>query len=178
MKRLEALRLPEPLKEHWSTLEAAYRARAPREQLVLKLLAGLVAVLLAWALIWQPMASWRQSAMADYQREARLLAWIKANEAPLRQRLSAAGRPAVATGGDWSSTVSRTLGSAGLTMKGMTPEGADAVRIVLENQPFSTAAGWLASVHQTLGASVANVEITPGSESGLVNVRATLRRGG
>ena len=176
MKRPDGLKLPEPVREQWSALETAYQARTPREQLVLKLL--LVVTLLAWALVWQPMANWRQAAIADYQREARLLAWIQANESPLRRQMGASGRPAAATGGDWSSTVSRTLGGAGLTMKGMTPEGADAVRIVLENQPFSTVAGWLASVNQTLGASIANVEITPGTESGLVNVRATLRRGG
>ena len=178
MKKLQELQLPEPLREHWAALQSAYQARAPREQLVLKILLGVIVLLLLWSILWQPLLNWRDSAIADYEREARLLAWIKANEAPLRQQMAASGRPAVATGGDWSSTVSRTLGSAGLTMKGMTPEGADAVRIVLENQPFSTVAGWLASVNQTLGASVANVEITPGTESGRVNVRATLRRGG
>lgn len=177
MKRLNVT-VPEPVRQRWQLLVSAYEARAPREQLALRWLGIVILLLLAWALIWQPVWQWRDDASRRYASQGKMLAWIQANEPVLR----ASGRDRRSggqdSGGDWSSAVSKSLGRAGLTMKSMTPEGQDAVRIQLEDQPFPAVAAWLSSVNQQLGAAVGSAEITPGGGSGLINLRATLRRGG
>lgn len=178
MKKMPSVTIPEPVAQQWAAAKSAYESRTPREQRVLQVLALVVTLLLFWALIFQPVWNWRQSAISDYQRQGQILAWIKANEGALRLRAGAGNAPRVSTSGDWPSVVSRTIGGSGLTMKGMTPEGDDAVRIIFENQSFNVVVGWLSTVKQSLGASVANLEISTGSATGLVNVRATLRRGG
>lgn len=152
-----------------------YEAREPRERLVLKLLAAVVAALLVFSLWWMPMWGWRAQAMQAFDKQAQLLAWIEANESALSQRMSSNARPSFS--GDWTTAISRSVSDAGLSLKSMTPEGSDALRIQLEGQPFAETLGWLQGVQVQMGATVANLEITPASQPGLINFRATLRRG-
>lgn len=155
--------------------QAWYDSREPRERLVLKVLAAVVALMLVFSLFWMPVWSWRSDAMRDYERQAQLLAWIEANEPVLAKRMSGNARPSFS--GDWTTAVSRSVSDAGLSLKSMTPEGGDALRIQLEGQPFAETLGWLQGIQVQMGATVANLEITPASKPGLINFRATLRRG-
>lgn len=151
-----------------------YKGREPRERLVLQGLALMLAVLMVFMLIWQPAWSARAKQMQQWQAQARLLQWMQSNEAQIRQRQSN-GSKSQAMQGDWISALTRSAAAASVNLKGFNPEGDDAVRIQLENQPFAATFSWLQSLSD-LGVQVTSAEFTPGSGTGRVNLRATLRR--
>ena len=151
-----------------------YQSREPREQQVLKLLAAVVALLLFWAVIWQPAWSVRAQQIQQWESQAQLLQWMQANENQIRTA-QRSGNKTTAQQGDWISSLTRSAATTGITLKGFTPEGDDGVRIQLENQPFAAAFGWL-QLLSTQGVQVASAEFLPGAGAGRVNVRATLRR--
>lgn len=150
-----------------------YRSREQREQRVLILLGATVLALVVFSLIWQPAWQVRAQQINAWRENTRLLMWIQGNESQIRaQRKSAT--PAQQNG-DWIANLSRSAAAANVSMKSFNPEGADAVGIQLENQPFAETLSWLETLRGQ-GIAVSRAEFVPGSAPGLVNLRATLRR--
>lgn len=178
-QRLEELKeqLQERARPVLAPAVAWYRSREPREQKVLLLLGVTVALLLAYVLVWQPAWESRARQISQWENNSQLVAWMRANESQIRARQAQAGQDTPAIRGDWVSHLSRAASDLGLNLKTVNAEGNDRVRIQLENQPFSASLAWLGGL-AAQGISINSVEFVPGSGSGLVNVRATLARGG
>jgi len=157
--------------------QAWFQQRPPREQFALKVLSAAFALTLVYVLLWQPLLNWHNSASQRYQSNARLLSWIDDNAAAIR---AASRRPAnrstAMSSGDWIAQLSRSASSAGVSLRGFTPEGEQGVRIQLEAQPFAETLAWLQTL-EGQGVRVSSVEFSSTSATGLVNVRATLSRG-
>ncbi len=154
--------------------KAWYQSREPREQRVLQVLAVLVALLLVWMLIWQPAWSTRAAQKNQWLAQARMQQWMAANEPQIRQAQRSGNRGA-SVQGDWISALTRSAATASVTLKGFNPEGEDSVRIQLENQSFAATFSWLQSLAEQ-GVQVASAEFMPGTGTGRINLRATLRR--
>jgi general secretion pathway protein M len=150
--------------------------REAREQLALKALAVALGLTLLLVGIWQPLSRYHQDAQARYVSSSRLLAWMEDNSEAIRGATTQRPRTTAASG-DWVSQLSRSAASAGVSLRGFTPEGDNAVRIQLEGQPFAEVLVWLQQLDGQQGIEVANAEFSSTSASGLVNVRATLKRG-
>ncbi|PKM22065.1 MAG: type II secretion system protein M [Gammaproteobacteria bacterium HGW-Gammaproteobacteria-14] len=154
-----------------------FQQRPPREQMALKVLSAALALTLVYVLFWQPLMNWHNSATQLYQSNAKLLSWIDDNAAAIR---AASRRPANSSGtmasGDWIAQLSRSASTAGVSLRGFTPEGEQGVRIQLEAQPFAETLAWLQTL-EGQGVRVSSVEFSSTSATGLVNVRATLSRG-
>ncbi len=166
--------LTEQLHSRLAPARAWFEQREPREQLALRALAVMLALTLVWLLLWQPLRHGHQDAVADYQRNARLRAWIEDNSHAVRGAAKNTAR--VSTGADWIAQLSRSADSAGVALRGFSPEGEQAVRIQIEAQPFAEVLGWLQQLENQQGIRVATAELSSTSSAGLINLRATLKR--
>lgn len=153
-----------------------YRQREPREQLALRLLAAALSLALLWLLLVQPLRQHYAASRNDYLQQTRLLNWIEDNAAVIRQQQGSSQRPVAAAGGDWVAQLSRSASANGVTLRGFNPEGDSAVRIQVEAQPFDNVMIWLQSLERDQGIRVAMAEFSSTSSSGMVNLRATLKR--
>lgn len=164
------------LKQYGQPLATWFAALQPREQLLVRVLLLALLLTLAVLLIWQPITGSRDQALARYQREASLYYWIDSNAEAIRQQRGAAQAAAVSSG-DWISELSRSAAGFNLALRSFNPEGDSAVRIQLESQPFAETLAWLELLALEQGIAVASVEFTPTTSPGLINLRATLKRG-
>lgn len=166
--------LTEQLHSRLTPARVWFEQREPREQMALRVLAIALALTLLWLLIWQPLQHGHQSAVDDYQRNARLKAWIEDNGNAVRG--AAQSNAKVSAGADWIAQLSRSADSAGVALRGFSPEGEQAVRIQIEAQPFAEVLSWLQQLENEQGIRVANAEFSSTSSPGLINLRATLKR--
>lgn len=157
---------------------AWYRQRDEREQRALQLLAAAAAVMLVYLIVWQPVMGGYQAAKARYQHNQGLLAWIQSNADAVRQQRSNSPQRPAGDGDDWINVINSSASREGLSLRGFTPEGNDAVRVTLEQQNFAAAMGWLQALDSEYGIRAATIEVTAGQQPGTVNIRATLRRTG
>ena len=156
---------------------AWYRQREVREQRALQALALALAVALFWWLVWQPLYEGRQDARKRYVRAAQTLAWMQDNAPAVREsQQQASSTPSTNEG--WTSRISSSASAHNLSLKGFTPEGDGAVRVMLEDQSFAHVMAWLQTLRSEQGVRPASIEISRGNDPGGVNVRATLARGG
>ena len=172
MKRFTVL--TEQLHNRLAPARAWFEQREPREQLSLRVLAIALALTLLWLLIWKPLQHGRQSAVDDYQRNARLKTWIEDNSNAVRG--ATRNNASVSAGADWIAQLSRSADSAGVALRGFSPEGEQSVRIQIEAQPFAEVLSWLQQLENEQGIRVANAEFSSTSSPGLINLRATLKR--
>lgn len=164
-----------PLQARLAPAKLWFNQREPREQLALRVLAVALALVALVVLIWQPLVTSHTDAKALYVKNSRLHAWIEENSNAIRAASQSAGR-APAPGGDWIAQLSRSAATAGVELRGFNPEGDQSVRIQIEAQPFADVVNWLQQLETVQGIRVATAEFSPTSASGLVNLRATLKR--
>lgn len=166
--------LTEQLHSRLAPARVWFEQREPREQLALRVLAIALVLTLLWLLLWQPLRHGHQDAVADYQRNARLKAWIEDNSNAVRG--AAKSTSPTSAGADWIAQLSRSADGAGVALRGFSPEGEQSVRIQIEAQPFAEVLGWLQQLESQQGIRVANAEFSSTSSTGLINLRATLKR--
>jgi general secretion pathway protein M len=166
--------LTEQLHSRLTPARVWFEQREPREQMALRILAIAVVLTLLWLLIWKPLQHGHQSAVDDYQRNARLKAWIEDNSNAVRGAVQT--KASVATGADWIAQLSRSADASGVVLRGFSPEGEQTVRVQIEAQPFAEVLSWLQQLENEQGVRVANAEFSSTSSPGLINLRATLKR--
>ncbi|MCK0536323.1 type II secretion system protein GspM [Alcanivorax quisquiliarum] len=167
--RAQALKSMEPARQWYAGLQH-------REQVAVAVLGVAVVLMLLYLLLWKPVLNGRNAAAQRYVAQAQIVDWIADNAAVVREaQRSQNGQPTMQ--GDWISVINASATQAGLTLRGFTPEGSDAARVQLEQQPFAPVITWLQSLQLEQGVRAAAVEISTGQTPGTVNVRATLRRG-
>ena len=156
-------------------LRATWSGLAERERRVVGAGGVALGLILAYLLVWEPLASGRQ------QRELELQA-ARALAVQLEELAGAAGgpgRPAI-QGKDQSllAVVDQSRKTSALTKppSRLQPEGDDTVRIWLEDVPFDALVRWLGDLQTRYGVRVDNAEIERESGPGLVNARLTLVR--
>lgn len=164
-----------PLQARLAPARLWFSQREPREQLALRVLAVALALVLLVLLVWQPLVNGHADARAVFIKNSRLHAWIEDNSQAVRNASRSTGRAAAPTG-DWVAQLSRSAAAAGVELRGFNPEGDQAVRIQIEAQPFADVLSWLQQLEAGQGIRVATAEFSPTSSSGLVNLRATLKR--
>jgi general secretion pathway protein M len=152
-----------------------YQGREPREQLVLRILAMMLAITLFWFLVLNPLKSARDQARQGWISAEQTRQWIEANSEAVRQARArtSTGRPS----GDWIASLNARAAEYQVTLKGYTPEGDQSVRVLLEDQSFANVMAWLLALSQDVGVSPSSIEISEGGREGAINVRATLERG-
>jgi general secretion pathway protein M len=149
---------------------------AERERQVLAVGAVALGLILAYLLVWEPLAGARQQQQTDLQA-ARALAGQLESLAPLAPR----GGAAAVSGAGQSllAVIDQTRKTSAITKppSRLQPQGDDTVRIWLEDVPFDALLRWLGELQARYGVRVDDADIERESGPGLVNARLTLVRG-
>jgi general secretion pathway protein M len=154
-----------------------WRARAPRERLVLAWGSALLVLSLSYAYGWLPVqrdAAQLRQAMPQLRTQAQQLQ----QDAEEVKRLKA--KPAVIQeSGGLALAVEQRAIAAGLRERivSITPQDAGHVRVVLPQVSFDEWTGWLGELHTNHGVRVESARIEAGDEAGMVNVEAVLAGG-
>ncbi|MEY1661949.1 type II secretion system protein GspM [Isoalcanivorax beigongshangi] len=157
--------------------QAWFAEREAREQRLLVALAITAVLFLLYGMVWAPTVQARDAARQRYLSQAQVVNWIEDNAAVVRQAGAQSNGGTPHFSGDWISLINSSATQTGLTLRGYTPDGSDAVRVQLEQQVFARVVIWFQQLEQEQGIRVSSLEISASQQPGTVNVRATLRRG-
>lgn len=161
-------------------LTAQYDQLPRRDQQALIALAIAVFLGVLYFAVWRPAASFHDTALASRENAEELLAWMEANRPALSQLAGGASGPASENvdkpedGRALMALVTRSAGEAGLSLQRFEPSGDDAIRVWLENVPFSQVASWLEKLNIDNGVEIEQASMDRQNEPGMVSVRLTL----
>ena len=155
--------------------KAWWSALAERERRVLGGGAVVLAGVVLYLGVWEPLAFARHKQQVD-------LAAARALAVQLETLAASAPRSAGPTAGAGQSLlaiIDQSSKASALTKppSRLQPEGEDTVRIWLEDVPFDGLMRWLGDLQSRYGVRVDNADIERESGPGLVNARLTLMRG-
>ena len=123
-----------------SPLLQRWRQLAGRERLALSILGLVLLALLVYGALWVPVERGRAEALAGFQQQRELQAYLQAR-APEARALSgrAAARPAPA---DLQRLVTAAAEQQGLAIERLDAEGEGGVQVSLQPAPFATLLAW------------------------------------
>ncbi|MGK2943060.1 MAG: type II secretion system protein GspM [Immundisolibacter sp.] len=159
----------------WQALKTRWRQLSPREQSLLSIAAGVVALLLAYSLVWAPWQAAREQLRAENGRLRTDLAWLH-QLAPQVQALRAQRPAAAATAGPLPVRLDSSLRTAGLGqhLLRLEPAPDGSVRLWLHDAPFDTVIAWLGQL-TAQGVVLEVLDMGAGPGPGLVAARVTAR---
>lgn len=158
----------------WQAITTRWRQLSPREQGLLLLAAGVLALLLGYSLLWSPWQAARARLHAENARLRADLVWLQ-QLAPQVEALRAQ-RPAQAvTDGPLPVRLDTSLRAAGLAehLLRLEPAPDGSVKMWLNDAPFDRAITWLGELADQ-GVLVEALGLNPGAAPGLVSVRMTV----
>jgi len=141
--------------------------REPRERLVLGLGGVAVAVLLAYQLVWSPVAGWNAEQQVRLQQDMKLAAYVAhAKVVLIRQRAQGAASPQSSNTSAMQTAyeAARTQG-IDARIDRREPTSDDGVRLIWSDVPFSALAQWMASMNQA-GLQVTEADLGPAQSKG------------
>ena len=167
------------MKAYLERFRAWWNGLAQREQRILGAGGVVLALVVLYLAIWEPLAQARTEREAALA-EARALAVLIEQLAVEAQRGRPAGSAAVAgLNQSLLSVVDQSRRSSAITKppSRLQPDGEATVRVWLEDVPFDALVRWLNDLQARYGVRVDNADIERESGPGLVNARLTLVRG-
>ncbi len=159
---------------HNTSAYRSYAVREPNERLIILAVVLLVAAVLVWTVLWQPVSNWSASAQQKHQQEQTLNDWLAANESRARASAGDAKAPKTAAEG-LLTIVSRTAEQSGLKLTRFQPE-SNGVSVVLQKQSFNDVLRWLDLLENNEQVLVVQASLDADTLSGRVNARFSLRR--
>lgn len=160
-------------------LIAQYDQLSRRDQQALLVLVVAVFLGLLYFAIWVPATSFHDSARAERENAAELLAWMQANETTIKRLGNAQGEGSRGTsdvpdGRALMALVTRSARESGLALQRFEPSGENAIRVWLEDAPFAEFAAWLEQLNSSHGVIIDQAAMDRADEPGRVSVRLTL----
>jgi len=158
-------------------LTAQYDQLSSRDQKALQVLALAFAVTFAYLGVWRPIAEFRADSEAEMEASRELLEWVRSKEATARA-VASMGNESGQTGNlgddDLLKTVTDSADKSGMPLQRFEPSGNQAMRIWLEQVPFTDLTQWLAHLETKYGIVVDQASLDRADEPGLVDARITL----
>ncbi len=160
----------EPWRARWNALGA-------RERRVVAALAGFLAVVLLYLLVWSPVQSGLARTRARLASVQAQLAQVKEQAALVARARSA---PGVVPPSNPAAAVEQAAEKHGLRgqLKRVEAEGAGRMRVQLEGASFSALTAWLAELQQRGGMRAESATLDRHANPGTVNARLLLRSQG
>lgn len=158
----------------WQVIAERWRQLAVREQRLILLAAGVVALLLGYSLLWSPWQAKRERLLAENARLQADLAWLR-QLAPQVEALRAQ-QPATATAeGALPVRLDASLRAAGLGehLLRLEPAPDGSVKLWLNELPFDSLLVWLGDLGAQ-GVAVQSLGVDPAAKPGLVSARLSL----
>jgi general secretion pathway protein M len=155
-----------------SAVGAWYSGREPGEQRIIAALSAVVAFVVLWLGIWQPISDWRAQEHNRYQNAQAQLDWMRANESRARA-LGAGG----AASGQRSllPIITRAAQAQGIQVNRVQPESGGAVSVAIQGQPFNDVLQWLHQLEENNGVTVLRLASDAQSQPGIVNAQVRLQ---
>src|SRR5258708_5249324 len=158
-------------------MRSRWNALPPRDRQVLGVGAVIVALLLGWALVWQPLAMARARLAQRVAEDRGALASMRAAQGELPALAATAAR----TGADRQGKALLALAdasarSAGLSnaLKRVEPASARSVRVSFEAANFDQLVGWIENLGRDYAVEASDLSVDRAEGIGLVNARVTL----
>ena len=136
---------------------------------------AVAAMLLLWALVWDPLAKSRASLREQAAANETALQWMR----PAAEQLAAKGGVAAAVSADGRSLLARVDASAresglGASLVSVEPEGSGRVNVQFTGADFDALSAWLERIAGT-GVGIEELSVQRGAGSGRVDARIGLR---
>lgn len=145
------------LQERIQPVTARWQAMPERDRLALSLLAGFLALVLLYLLMWRPVSQNLQQARDFLQQERTLNAYMKANAPQIQTGtdiVQATVEPAQLQG-----VVTGSAASAGVSVERLDSQGDGALQVALQPLEFPRLLSWLTSLEaQGVGVDEASLE--------------------
>lgn len=154
-----------------------WRGLQPRERTLISVGAAVLAVLFFYLLLWAPLHRELDRLRADTPKAAEQLAWMRSQAGRVNQLR--AQSPTQLKGGGLLSFVEQSATAFNIkqNIKRVEPEGANAVRLVVDGVSFNNLVSWLGNLHKQGGVRVDNATFEAQASPGIVNARLLLRAG-
>ncbi len=153
-----------------------WEQREPREQLILAAAALVLAGLLYFLLVWEPLYKSLHQHRAEIQEARSLASWL----VEIRPEVQASGGrvAASASGRSMLSVVDNAARQAGLSpkVKRIQPDGDSSVRVWIEDAPLADILRWIQTLHDKHGIDTSNLNMDRGKVAGTATARMTLER--
>lgn len=167
---------PTALADAQQRVQQALQNLAPRERRLVIGGALVLGVLLAYLLIWEPLAQAHARRLAALDSARALAVRIEQAAALVQARQSPGG----ASSGSLLAVIDQSSQRAALgkTPSRVQPDGAGdrSVKVWFDDVPFDPLLRWIGELQTRHGVSIASAEFAQGSAAGLVNVQLTLSR--
>lgn len=160
-------------------LTAQYDQLPRRDQKALGLMAVAVLLAIIYFAVWRPVSGFHTSAVTDHKQAEALVAWMQSNREDIQQLVETSARPQ--SGGQINgsralmSTVTSSASSAGIPLQRFEPSGDSAIRLWLEDVPFSQVAAWLENLTSEQGIVIDQAALDRSDKPGRVSARLTLK---
>lgn len=165
------MKLPPALRTLLDSLRARWAAMPLRDRRALLVLTVFFALAGGWLGVVQPALTFADKGRQDLETASADLAWMQAN-AQAARRAAAQGTSADASQ-SLLSAVNGTARGMGLNLQRFEPEGAQRVRVTLENAVFTDVMRWVVVLETRYGLVVEHFT-ADSRQPGLVNVRMTV----
>jgi general secretion pathway protein M len=146
-----------------------YENQSPRDQSIIKVLAGVMLLSLFYVWIWVPVTGF--PVKAENQLKAQMALHQKMKDNAWRFHHAATGD----TGQSVLAIVNSSARNQNIDLKRFEPEGESGLRIWLDDVRFNAAISWLTMLQTQYGIRASQISMDK-STSGAVNVRALLIR--
>ena len=158
-------------------LMAQYDQLSSRDQKALQVLALAFAVTFAYLGVWRPIVEFRADAQAEMETSRELLEWVRGKEQAVRAVATMDSEPGQAGSlgnDDLLKTVTDSADKSGMPLQRFEPSDDKAMRIWLEQVPFTDLTQWLAHLESQYGIVVDQASLDRAEQPGLVDARITL----
>jgi general secretion pathway protein M len=147
--------------------------RTEREKNLLTWGGGLLAVVIAWSVLWAPAQEGRAGLRESLPTLQRQLAQMTAQSSEARQ-LSAAAQGVAPTGAALKDALTASLGDHGLAATQVQVIG-NVVQVQMKNASFPTWTSWVDDVRKQFKVQVAEAHVTALKEDGQVDLTASFQ---
>ena len=149
-----------------------WRGRTRREQVLLGVMAGLLALVIAWYGVVAPISAWKADAA---ERRAEAAADLQSVEADLARLNAAASETPAGTGEPIEPVLVRTAQAAGLSIDRQQAEADGAQTVWLQAVQPQAVFAWIAQLEQAHGVSVVNIAALKSPTGSGLDVQVSFR---
>lgn len=161
------------MRERWQQLQA-------RERGLIVLAAIVIAIVLIWLLLWEPLLQARENHRARIVEQQSLLLWLQSIEPEVSRLRAEQSSTALSNNRSPIGRIDQSARNAGLAgaLQRIEPAAGNQVRVVFEQVEFAALMNWLSRLLAEQPFRVEQFSAQRGLSSGRVDVVVVLQTGG
>lgn len=165
--------LPLSLAARLAPLQARWQAMPLRDRRAFAALSLFLGAVLLWLAIIAPAFRFAANAHERLGAARADFSWMTGHASEARQAAQSAAR-GLPAGQSLMAVVSSSAGQAGINLQRFEPDGAQRVRVSIENAAFTDVMRWVVLLEQQYGLRVSAFTADAVAEPGIANIRLTV----